>query len=352
MPYLLDYQVEQRIYDQLLARTDLGAPIAPHTTEVAALWAVLTRLHRPHPDRYPASVQELIGRLSPLDKAILYATGRAPEGLSAERAKELRAQIQALHDEGQHDVDYEGSQGMSPRDMKAVLLHAAQRPGHHCLSPIALMEELQELVRDPSVYPFLRVKADGAYHKPAEFISAVRGYYVDALDEEVRSCMGLVDEAQYEDYLSRYILTVSHWVKGEKLYNKITGRSEAPSEAFMGEVERALGVTTQPKVFRNEVISKIGAFRVDNPNAALVFEDLFSDLLGTLKEQFYKDRRKQVKRLGDRLLAYLAGDTAGLAAAELAQVEATLRAMYERKGYNAVTARAVVPLLMRERYAS
>jgi serine protein kinase len=352
MPYLLDYRVERCIYDQLLERTDLGAPIAPHTTEVAALWAVLTRLRKPHPEQYPASVQELIARLTPMDKALLYASGKAPEGLSADRAKELRAQIQALFAEGQHDADYEGSQGISPRDMKAVLLHAAQRGGHGCLSPLALFEELQELIRDPSVYPFLRLKADGAYHKPADFIAAVKGYYVDTLDLEVRSCMGLVDEARYEDYLSRYIMTVSHWVKGEKLYNRITGKSEEPSEPFMGEVEKALGVTTQPKVFRQEVISKIGAFRVDNPSAELAFDLIFPDLLGTLKERFFKDRRKQVKRLGEHLLARFAGEAEGLSAADAAQVESTLQNMYSTRGYDPVTARAVVPFLIRERYAS
>ena len=54
VPYLLDYEQEQAIYDTQIA-PQVQKHVAPHATFVAALWAVLTRLRRPHPDRYESS---------------------------------------------------------------------------------------------------------------------------------------------------------------------------------------------------------------------------------------------------------------------------------------------------------
>ena len=82
MPYLLDYTAEQGIYDDLLATLELPCPVAPHTTFSVALWAVLTRLHQPNPDRYPQSIREVIAAMSPLQKARLYADGTVPDGLT------------------------------------------------------------------------------------------------------------------------------------------------------------------------------------------------------------------------------------------------------------------------------
>ena len=43
-----------------------GKFVAPHTTSMAALWAVLTRLKRPTPDAYPSSLRDVIAALTPL----------------------------------------------------------------------------------------------------------------------------------------------------------------------------------------------------------------------------------------------------------------------------------------------
>ncbi|MFT6400657.1 MAG: putative Ser/Thr protein kinase, partial [Bradymonadia bacterium] len=83
MPYLLDYNAEQQIYDGQLAELKLTKPTAPHTTFVAALWAVLTRLVKPDCDEFDSSIQKIISEMSPLQKALIYADGTLPSGLTA-----------------------------------------------------------------------------------------------------------------------------------------------------------------------------------------------------------------------------------------------------------------------------
>ena len=97
MPYLLDYRIEQRIYDaQIRARARLGKHVAPHVAWVTALWAVLTRMRKPLAEKYPKALSDLVAKLAPLEKAQLYADGVAPDGLSAEQQRELVAGIEKI----------------------------------------------------------------------------------------------------------------------------------------------------------------------------------------------------------------------------------------------------------------
>ncbi|MEO1271117.1 MAG: serine protein kinase PrkA, partial [Myxococcota bacterium] len=159
MPYLLDYKVEANIYDEQISSTEVGKPILPHTALVAALWAVLTRLTRPKPDdSFSDGLNKVIEELTPLQKAELYATGKTPDHLSAELSRELAAIIPELMNQSSDTADYEGRYGASPREMKLLILNAAQNNDYPHLSPLALMDEMRQLVRDPSVYPFLQIK--------------------------------------------------------------------------------------------------------------------------------------------------------------------------------------------------
>ena len=79
MPYLRRYKVEQEIYDAQITATTVGKHVAPHATEVAAMWAVLTRLKKPIPDRYPRRREASWSITStPVEKLHLYEEGAAP----------------------------------------------------------------------------------------------------------------------------------------------------------------------------------------------------------------------------------------------------------------------------------
>ena len=92
VPYLLDYRVEQRIYEAQIraAHAESGKHVAPHVAWVTALWAVLTRMKKPLAEKYGKTLSDLVAKLGPLEKALLYADSATPEGLTTEQQRELR----------------------------------------------------------------------------------------------------------------------------------------------------------------------------------------------------------------------------------------------------------------------
>jgi len=97
-PYLLRWSDEQRIYDAQIT-PQVRVHVAPHSTRMAAMFAVLSRLRRPNPDRYEKSVSDLVRELTALEKLDLYDSGIVPERLDDENSKRLRASISLIYEE-------------------------------------------------------------------------------------------------------------------------------------------------------------------------------------------------------------------------------------------------------------
>lgn len=352
LPYLLDYRAEREIYDEQLERVDVGKFVAPHTTFVAAMWAVLTRLRRPDPDAFPAGLRDVISGLTPTQKAELYSSGRPPEALGAERARLLKAHIATMFAEASKTTAYEGRYGASPREMKMILLNAGQNPAYACLSPLAVLDELALLVRDKSVFPFLQMKPDGKYLQHEAFIQTVRDLYLDILDNEIQTAMGLVDEDQYKDLFARYIDHVSQSVKGEKVYNKVTKRDEDPDEQFMLELEQKMGVEEDAdrQDYRTGLISSIAAAFIDNPEAGVDYLEIFPQQFAALRRSVYDERAKQIRKTQQNMLIFFEGDDDQLTPQELQVVEHTLTTLRERFGHSDESAREALAFLMATRY--
>src|SRR5690606_26302941 len=76
-PYLLSWIDEQKIYDSQIA-PQVRRHVAPHATRMAAMFAVLTRMRKPKPDRYEGAVKDLVSELTAEEKLDLYSNGVAP----------------------------------------------------------------------------------------------------------------------------------------------------------------------------------------------------------------------------------------------------------------------------------
>src|SRR5690606_21302599 len=152
-PYLLDYRVERKIYQEQVGDLLRGIHIAPHVPRILALWGVMTRLRRPDAAKFPKKIKGALDRIGPLEKADLYAYGRVPAGLSSDEARELLAAVPEMYAERfEHAIvraegsdhllgDYEGSFGASVRDLKNVLLAAASNlPAGCCVTVPRLFE--------------------------------------------------------------------------------------------------------------------------------------------------------------------------------------------------------------------
>lgn len=352
VPYLRRATVEREIYDRQITAASVGRHVAPHATEVAATWAVLTRLKRPIPERYEGDLRELVRGLTPLEKMRLYDTGEAPDRLGLVQAKSLRKHAPDLWRESEVYPNYEGKTGASAREIKTALFHAAQASGSRCLTPQAVLAELEGICRDESVHDFLQQEVVDGYHDHDEFVRVVEAGVLDAIDEEIRDSMGLVSESQYRDLFARYVAIVSHWVKGEKMRNPLTGAYEPPDEQRMAELEKiAMPAGGDPKEFRRSLISSVGAFRLDHPDGSGIdYVAIFPDLFRRLRDHYFEERRRQIRRSRVDVLRYLSDERGGLEEKARRRVEETLATMRDRYGYCEECARDAVLFLMRKRY--
>jgi predicted Ser/Thr protein kinase len=291
-PYLRSWTDEQKIYDAQIAPF-VRRHVAPFATRVAAQFAVLTRMRQPDPKKYPDSLAPIVSQLTALEKMELYTRSIPPDRLDADAKKLLAANVASLFHETDAAVVFEGSTGVSPREIRTLLLDAAQSPDYACLSPFSVLAELDELCKRVAEYDWLREKPQsGGYHDTRAFRDAVRARLLDAIEEQLRAASGLVDEQRYGDLFDRYMANVSVWVKNEKIRNPITGDYEAPDDRMMREVEGLLGVRTKHDEYRKGLISQIAAWAIDHPGQKIVNQVVFPEQLRKLRETVFADRKK------------------------------------------------------------
>ncbi|MGF1468252.1 MAG: serine protein kinase PrkA [Sandaracinaceae bacterium] len=353
VPYLLDYRQEQEIYDAQIVPQVRGH-VAPHATFVAALWAVLTRLRKPQAESYGKDpLRTLALSLSPLEKAELYAGRVIPERRDADDGAELRAGLDEIWRESDTWPNYEGLTGASPREIRNLLLDAAQDPAYRCLSPLAVLSHIATFCESDD-YDFLKETAEDGYHDHRAFVGQVRERWLDRVDEEFRESSGLVEETQYVDLFASYVTHVSFWVKGEQVYNAHTGDYEDPDPKLMENVEQMLGVDPKgSEDFRRSMISTVAGHAIDNPGVAVDYLRVFPRYLARVREATYGERRKQLAAIAQDLLVLVSDDEARLAAMERPRREAAERArerMASDHGYADASIRDAVGELLVRRY--
>ena len=365
MPYLVDFGTERCIYDEHLRAASLDGRVVPHATLVLALWAVLTRLKRPRPEVHDPRVREILARLTPFEKAELYGTGKIPRHASADEGRELVAAIPALLDEGADAPGAEGLTGASPREMKQVLLNVLQDPEHWGLSPLGVLTELREHVKLRSVYEYLQQKPDDAYFGHEGFIDEIHAHWLDIVDSELHLAMGLVDEHRYEELFARYLLHVSYLQKNEKVYNEKTKTYEAPDASLMQELEQIWVVQGPVDRFRGDLVSRVGAWRVEHPGDPIPWRQLFPKLISTLEEDYYTKQKARVTRQLNDCLAVLqsdkqsdkagvrddaAGLLAAMSASDIARARETLAQFQAVNAYPAEALSETLVELRKRRY--
>ncbi len=235
-PYLRSYVDEQRIYDAQIA-PQLRAPRrAARDPAWPREFAVLTRMRQPEPKRYtPRRSRAIVASLTAVEKMDLYATGTPPERLDPDSQKVLaRRRRGHLPRERRVPSTSRGGSGVSPREMRTLLLDAAQSAEHACLSPFAVLDELDELCKRNDR---VRVAASekplaGGYHDHA---SSARSCAPRPAARHHRGGAARGERPRrrdaYAELFDRYIAHVGVWVKGEKIRNPHTGEYERPRRA-------------------------------------------------------------------------------------------------------------------------
>jgi serine protein kinase len=305
VPYLLRSVEEEGIYHQQISKALNTTHIAPHAIELAARWAVLTRLEPPRVGNYPASMQEIVRDLSPTEKLEFYNTGVTPAHLTQKQAMELKALLPQMYAEYANEQNYEGRFGASPREILVLLLNAAQDTRFDHLGVGAVFTAIEKLIEQKSSFDFLRREPERGFRDAAGLLLTVKDYYRASLEDEVRNALQIYDKESYLTLFKRYVLHVSAWTKKERLIDPLWGRAVDADAQFMQQIEaRLLAPQETPNEFRQQLIAHIASAKLDHPQEELDYAELFKHHLRKIKDQIYVEQKSQVSKVVLTLLRY------------------------------------------------
>jgi len=350
-PYLRSFLHEQRIYDTHVV-PHIRRHVAPHATTMAAQFAVLTRMRKPNTDKYARALSNALSGLTAVEKMDLYATGRAPERLEPDAQKVLRAGVREVFEESDSYPIYEGRIGASPREMRVVLLDAAQSNVYKCLSPLAVLDEIEQLCARKSEFEWLQQDTQaGGYHDVKLFRETLFSRLLGQWEQELYASSGLVAETQYDELFERYVQHVSVWVKKERIRNKHTGDYEEPDESMMREVERLLDVKGDVQDARKQMISGIAAWAIDHPGQKVEAKNVFPTFLRRLRDAIFSDKRVDVARQARDIVILIRDEGAGLDDARRRAVREVVSNLSTKFAYCDNCAADMASMLVRKRYS-
>jgi predicted Ser/Thr protein kinase len=235
--------------------------------------------------------------------------------------------------------------------MRGVMLDAAQTTAYRCLSPLAVVDELDELCARSSQFAWLREEtASGGYHDHAAFREILRDRLLDWWEEEMRNASGLVDDAQYGGLFELYIEHVTAWTRGERIRNRATGTYEESNERMMLEVEGLLGWKGEPGEFRKSLLSTIAAWAIDHPTERAKNEVVFGDHIHKLREAVFEKLRKPIAELCRDIVTFVRDGEQSFPETRRHEVRKVLDKLAADFGYCDQCARDAAAMLVRKRF--
>jgi serine protein kinase len=237
VPYVTKLDHEIKIYEKDYNRSKVrGKHIAPHTIEMAAMWAVLTRLEEPKH-----------AGLTLLQKLKLY-NGKTLPGFTEENVKELR-----------EEATNEGMLGISPRYVQDKISNAlVAHPEAKSINPFMVLNELEAGLKHHSL-----ITSEETRNEYRELLTVVKEEYENIVKNEVQRAIAADDEALAR-LCGNYIDNIKAYTQREKVANKFTGRKEDPDERLMRSIEEKIDIPDSRKDdFRREIMNYIGALAID-----------------------------------------------------------------------------------------
>jgi serine protein kinase len=265
IPYITRLSEEVKIYEKSFGSGKVrGKHVAPHTLEIAAMWAILTRLEDPKKHN-----------LTLLQKLKLY-DGRMLPGYTQDTVKELRK-----------DTKREGMDGISPRFVQDMLSNALVRYEEPTLNPFMVMNEIERGLKAHSL-----ITADDQRKRYTELIGVVRREYEDIIKNEVQRAIS-ADETEIQKLAANYVDNVRAHTLKEKLKNRYTGRDEEPDERLMRSIEEKIEIAEPRKDdFRREIMNFIGALALEGKKFTWNTNDR---LRRALELKLFEDKKDTIK---------------------------------------------------------
>lgn len=238
IPYITKLHEEIKIYQKDFGKGKIrGKHIAPHTLEMAAMWAVLTRLEEPKK-----------ATLTLMQKLKLY-DGKSLPGFTEDNVKELRK-----------EAGREGFDGISPRYIQDKISNTLViDTGHDSINPFMVLNELESGLKHHSL-----MNDEEQKKKYIDMLNTVREEYEDIVKNEVQRAI-CADEDAISRLCANYIDNVKAYTQRERVRNAYTGKDEEPDERLMRSIEEKIDIPDSRKDdFRREIMNYIGALAIEN----------------------------------------------------------------------------------------
>ncbi|CAN5849644.1 serine protein kinase [soil metagenome] len=266
IPYITRLQEEIKVYERDFNNRKIrGKHIAPHTLEIAAMWAVLTRLEEPKKVN-----------LTRLQKLKLY-NGKTLPGFTEDNVKELRK-----------EASREGMEGISPRYIQDKLSNCLVSDAEEaCVNPFMVLKELESGLKHHSL-----LNNQEQREKFRELLAVVREEYEDIVKNEVQRAIS-GDEDALQRLCANYIDNIKAYTQREKVRNKYTGDYEEPDERLMRSIEEKIDIPVSRRDdFRSEIMNYIGALAVEGRKFRY---DTNSRLQKALELKLFEDQKDSIK---------------------------------------------------------
>lgn len=229
VPYNMRLSEEVKIYKKIIRYSQFTADIAPHTLEIASMFAILSRLE-------PTNKCDLLTKLK------LYNGEEV-----VEKGKTKKIDVLELKEEAKN----EGMTGISTRFiMKALDNALSDNIETNAIHPISVREALVQMVKE-SDFP------DDVRKRYLEFLQdTLHKEYLQVLEREITKAFVYSYQEQAEALFQNYLDHAEAYVTKRRLKDRNTGEELEPDESFMKSIEEQIGIVgTASDGFRQEVIA-------------------------------------------------------------------------------------------------
>ncbi|MDO8515624.1 MAG: hypothetical protein Q7S28_00035 [bacterium] len=296
MPYPLRIQDEVKVYDKLIKEESnfahlANCHIAPGSLELAALFAILTRL-----------TESKMG-VDLLTKAKYYNGERALTEIddSAKNPVDLRVLIE----EGQsnHDISRrEGMFGVSSRDVLAAINTELVKRADGCLTPLAVVKALREVFEHRMGYaPEEIERFKGILNETV--MAEYKDFVVRKVSQAFLRTYSDLAKELFEKYVREAKFHRSQkrkFVRGadDIARDTMTGKVKEPDEKFLRSIEEQVPVnSSEAEIFRAEILEYMAtnpnfSFETYPPLARAVEKKLLSDSRAILSLVLNPDKPK------------------------------------------------------------
>jgi serine protein kinase len=231
VPYTLSFHQEARIYKKLVSNAPAFREVHldPHVLQLAAVFAILTRLVKPEKEG-----------LDLAKKLRLYA-GETVEGFPANEVERLRA-----------ENPEEGMSGVSPRFVINAISNAITRSDRRSLTSMEMLLALKDSIQSDA-------RMDAAHKKGwVDFLVIARkDFYNRWVKEDVHRALFASFEDEAQELLEKYLDEVEASLDQREVKDPITGETRPADERFLRKVEDKIKISESGKQsFRQEVVRK------------------------------------------------------------------------------------------------